>query len=345
MRIVCVGGGTGLPVLLRGIGQICHPSCVDEEEISLTAVVSVSDNGGSSGALRHSFGIPAVGDLRNCLVALTHGGSPLGDLFQHRLGRGDGLIGHALGNLVVTALCERTGSLLEAVRQAADLLNSWGRVLPSTEQPVTLCAEFDDRAVVRGEVQIVRHLGRIERVWLEPEGLSPTPGLVAAILSADIIVFGPGSLYTSIVPNLLIPEIAEAVQLSSALKVLVCNLMTQAGETDGFTASDHLRVLEQYVGEGVIGACVLNSSPMSRRLLAQADSAGIHPVENDVEEIVRHGTVPVIADVLSEDGARIGHDPAKLAALVAMLGRERDGCKCRLDLFPVLEEEAKLVAS
>jgi uncharacterized cofD-like protein len=315
MNIVCVGGGTGLPTLLKGVSQICHSPGGDE--ITLTAVVCVSDNGGSSGTLRQSFGIPAVGDLRNCLVALASGGSPLGDLFQHRLSRGNGLSGHALGNLVVTALCERTGSLLEAIRQAADLLQSCGHVLPSTEQPVTLCAEFEDRAIVRGEVQIAGRRGRIARVWLEPREMRPTPGLVSAILTADMVVFGPGSLYTSIIPNLLVTGIAEAVRRSEATKVYVCNLMTQPGETDGFTACDHLRELERYCGEGTIDACVLNSGRVSGK-------DGGHAVENDVEAIMRHGTVPVVADLLIEGSSEVRHDSAKLAAVIAMLGRERE---------------------
>jgi uncharacterized cofD-like protein len=325
MKIVCVGGGTGLPILLRGISQIFRSSSGTAEDISLTAVVCVSDNGGSSGTLRQSFGIPAVGDLRNCLVALAKGSSPLGSLFQHRMGHGSGLSGHALGNLVVTALCERTGSLLEAVSQAADLLESWGRVLPSTEEPVALCAKFEDGTVVRGEVEIARRMGRIARVWLEPEGLVPTTGLTAAILSADMVVFGPGSLYTSIIPNLLIPEIAGAVRRTAARKALVCNLMTQAGETDGFTASDHLRVLEQYAGKGAIDVCILNSCPVNNRMLTDCSTANGHPVENDVEEIIRRGAVPVVADVLLNDSSRIRHDPAKLATVIARLGR-----KCEL---------------
>lgn len=338
MKIVCIGGGTGLPILLRGISQVSHSSSGASDEISLTAVVCVSDNGGSSGVLRRYFGIPAVGDLRNCLVALASSSSPLGDLFQHRMGQGNALSGHALGNLVVTALCERTGSLLEAVSQAAVLLQSRGSVLPSTEQPVTLCAEFEDGAVVRGEVEIARRMAPIARVWLEPRALVATPGLAAAILSADMVVFGPGSLYTSIIPNLLVPGIAETVRRSEAMKVLVCNLMTQPGETDGFTASDHLRVLEQHCGEGIIDACVLNSSPVNCEG-SEGNAGGGRPVENDVEEIMRYGTIPVVADLLLRESSRVRHDPAKLAAVIALLGRERESrLGSAYETFPSMEE-------
>ena len=329
MKIVCFGGGTGLPILLRGLRLISCSRPESARRVSLTAVVCVSDNGGSSGSLRDSFGIPAVGDLRNCLVALAHRSSPLGNLFQHRLGKGEGLSGHALGNLVVTALCERTGSLLEAVSQAGNLLQSWGRVLPSTEQSVTLCAEFEDGAVVRGEQEASRHTSRISRMWLEPEEARPTPGLTASILSADVIVFGPGSLYTSIVPNLLIQGIAGAIRRSGAMKVLVCNLLTQAGETDGFRASDHLFTMERYLGPGSIDVCILHDAAANADRGGPGgpettDSRGAHPVENDIERIRRHGTEPVVADVLCKSGCRTRHDSVKLASAILRLAAERD---------------------
>jgi len=334
-----VGGGTGLPVLLSGLRQVYQ----HRENVSLTAVVCVSDNGGSSGSLRESFGIPAVGDLRNCLVALAEGNSPLGDLFQHRLGRGGGLHGHALGNLVMTALCERTGSLCEAVVQAAELLGSWGSVLPSTEDMVTLCARFEDGAVIRGETQITRHARRIGKIWLEsrssyPKAVQPASGLIAALHSADLIVFGPGSLYTSIIPNLLVPGVADAVGDSGALKVLVCNLLTQAGETDGFTASDHLGELQKILGERTVGACILNSGSFNG-----FDSLRTRPVVNDVEQIRALGVRPVLADVVDQEISDIRHDPVKLAVTIAELASEKQtACEWEPELCSTLEQEALL---
>ncbi|HVY94783.1 MAG TPA: gluconeogenesis factor YvcK family protein [Bryobacteraceae bacterium] len=320
MKIVCIGGGTGLPIVLRGLRQTCLSS--KTSDVSITAIVCVSDNGGSSGELRQSFGIPAVGDLRNCLVALADGDSPLSGLFQHRLSQGHGLRGHALGNLVVTALCERTGSLLEAVDQAAELLQARGRVLPSTEAPATLCAEFTDGAIVRGETQVASQMGRISRMWLEAENLAPAPGLLAAIEPADVIVFGPGSLFTSILPNLLIPGVTDAIRDSSALKIQVCNLMTQPGETDGFRASDHLRVLLRHLGEAAVDACVMNSGSLPEELVAQASYAGSHPVFNDIEAIRELGARPVLGDVLGRDGFHLRHDPMKLADVITEIAAE-----------------------
>lgn len=334
-----MGGGTGLPVLLRGLRQIYQ----HRENDTLTAVVCVSDNGGSSGSLRESFGIPAVGDLRNCLVALAEGNSPLGDLFQHRLGRGGELCGHALGNLVMAALCERTGSLREAVAQAAELLGSWGSVLPSTEHVVTLCARFDDNAVIRGETQIARHARRIGKIWLESGASSshpvrPASGLLAALRSADLIVFGPGSLYTSVIPNLLVPGVADAVKNSDALKVLVCNLMTQSGETDGFTASDHLTEMQKILGAGTVDACILNSGSFDGFA-----SLPTKPVVNDVEKIRRLGIRPVLADVVDQESAHIRHDPVKLALTIAELASEKQSvCEWEPEPFSDLEEEALL---
>ena len=318
---MCIGGGTGLPIVLRGLRQISLSTAI--EDISLTAIVCVSDNGGSSGALRQSFGIPAVGDLRNCLVALADVDSPLSDLFQHRLGQGHGLRGHALGNLVVIALCERTGSLREAVDQAAGLLRVRGRVLPSTEAPVTLCAEFADGAIVRGETQIVNQMDRISRMWLEAENLAPSPGLLAAIESADVIVFGPGSLFSSILPNLLVPGVAEAIRESRALRIQVCNLMTQPGETDGFRASDHLRALLRYLGEGAIDACVMNSGELPPSLVPDASAAGIHPVFNDTETIRELGARPVFASVTGPHAVHLRHDPIELARVITDLAVEQ----------------------
>ncbi|MGH9557874.1 MAG: gluconeogenesis factor YvcK family protein, partial [Bryobacteraceae bacterium] len=228
MNIVGLGGGTGLPVLLRGLKQLRDWGAdrCGEDRVSAAAVVCVSDNGGSSGSLRKALGIPAVGDLRNCLAALS--GSPaLRDIFQFRM-RGDpGLDGHPLGNLIVAALSAKSGNIRHAVHLASSFLDLRGRVLPCTEVSASLCAEFEDGAIVQGETQIAARRAPIRRLWLEPREAPPAPGVLDTIRSADAIVLGPGSLHTSVIPNLLPSGVAAAVRDSSAIKILVVNLMTQ----------------------------------------------------------------------------------------------------------------------
>lgn len=322
MKIVGIGGGTGLPVLLRGLKRLSTSTPREmEDEISTTAVVCVSDNGGSSGILRQRFGIPAVGDVRNCLVALSEGGTPLADLFQIRLS-GDGqLAGHSLGNLIVTALISRLGSLREAIETSASLLQSRGEVLPATEMETTLCAEFQDGSVTRGEAEIVARGSGIRRVWIEPEKPPPGPGVVEKLMQADAIVIGPGSLFTSIVPNLLPAGVAEAIERSPASKFIVGNLMTEPGETAGFSAADHLHVLNMYVCFGIAPICLLNSRPLPRPAVERYAETGSEPVRIDEDQIVREGAVPVFADLLDEQADVVRHDPIKLAQLVVALTR------------------------
>lgn len=234
----------------------------------------------------------------------------------------------------MTALCERTGSLREAVNQAAELLQVQGDVLPSTEDPVTLCAEFKDGAVVRGETQITGHRGRIAKMWLEPEGLSPAPGLLAAIESADVIVLGPGSLFTSILPNFLIPGVAEAIRDAEALKVMVGNLMTQPGETDDFHASDHLHAIEQYLGEGAIDVCLLNSAEPDSDLLSDAKAFGTFPVYNDDERIRERGVRVIMADLIARDEIYIRHDSMKLGRAVGLITAQPAYCESHNESVP-----------
>lgn len=299
-----------------------------EHTIVPTAVVCVTDNGGSSGRLRRAFDIPAVGDLRNCLVALSPQNNPLANLFQYRLPEGADVGGHSVGNVVMTALLcrSRSRSLREAVRHAGVLMQSNGLVLPSTEAPTTLCAEFEQpgvaREVVKGEVEITRHGRRIRRVWLEPNTPEPTPGLIGAILAADVIVLGPGSLYTSIIPNLLVRGVPEAIRDSGALTVLVTNLMSQPGESDGYTAADHLSAVEEYLGEGSIRVCVVNSKPIQTSRLAKYRNVKASPVELDFPTLVARGVIPMVADVLDETSSDVRHDPLKLARTVTTLWKD-----------------------
>lgn len=323
LRITGVGGGTGLPALLRGFTALAEETGAVAGSVS--AIVAVSDNGGSSGALRRSLGIPAVGDLRNCLVALAGSDSLLSDLFQFRFSAGDGLDGHALGNLIVAALCQSSGSLERAIRLSGDLLRLKGRVLPVTQAPVTLCARFDDASVARGESEITARRRRIQRVWLDPENAPPTRGVLQTITRADAIVLGPGSLYSSVIPNLLVGGVAEAIRYSQAIKIFVCNLMTEPGETDSLTTAGHLRVLESYLGARAIDVCLVNSQPVGARQIEKYAQSGAQPVVFDPEEMSEMRATAITGDFLAESESVVAHDPVKLARQVVSLAREARG--------------------
>jgi len=254
-RIVAIGGGTGLSNLLRGIKS---------NTSNLTAIVTVADDGGSSGALRRSRGVLPPGDIRNCLAALSNDEEMLTQIFQYRFSAGDGLDGHSLGNLFITALAEITGSFEEGVAESGRVLAVQGRVLPSTLHDVHLVADvrLPDQAGevrVKGESQIPLAAGQIQRVWLEPNNPLAYPPTVQAILSADLIVVGPGSLFTSILPNLLVPDLVEAIRSSRAVKFYVCNVATQPGETDHFTCGDHVRTLEKHLDGHLFDLIICNN--------------------------------------------------------------------------------------
>ena len=327
LKIVGLGGGTGLPVLLRGLRDFSPDAHgFSGSEIEATAIVCATDDGGSSGRLRESFGIPAMGDLRNCLVALSGSESLLADLFQHRFSGGNGLEGHALGNLIVTAMCQKSGSLGQAVERVGHLLPLRGKVLPVAEVPLTLCAEFEDGAIVRGESQIAQARRRIGNVWLEPCAPCASPGVLEAITNADVLVLGPGSLYTSLLPNLLVAGVVQAIRQSRAVKIFVCNLVTQPGETEGFSAADHFRVVEAHLGPRAVNFCLVNSRPIAPRPAHIGPDGGSEPVRCDSRKIASCGVIPIRADLAAEDSNGIRHDPAKLARLVVSLGlKERYG--------------------
>jgi uncharacterized cofD-like protein len=312
LRIVGIGGGTGLPVLLAGLRKFAYAD--------VSAIVTVADNGGSSGRLRDSFGIPAVGDLRNCMVALSGKEDLLAGLFQHRFHEEGQLDGHALGNLIVTALYQQTGSLKQALEAAGRLLPMKGLAMAATETPATLCALFEDGSTVRGEWQIAAAGKDIQRVWLEPENPTPSPGVLEALQSADAIVLAPGSLFTSLAPNLLVAGVADAIRKSEAVKILVCNLTTQPGETDGFTASGHLRVVESLLGPRVVQFCLMNSATARVRSLLPP-GAESEPVVCDTHWVRALGAVPIKADLLAEQEEEIRHDPAKLGSLIISVAR------------------------
>lgn len=258
LRIVALGGGHGLSTLLRGLKQADHAA-------DLTAIVTVADDGGSSGRLRREMGVLPPGDFRNCLIALADSESLMTRLFQYRFGEGTGLDGHSFGNLFITAMGEITGSFERALAQSSLVLAVRGRVMPSTLKDVTLVAHIRDAesgsiSRVVGESCIPKAKGTIERVFLEPEGVPAYPEAVRAILGADLVLAGPGSLFTSVLPNLLVADIAQAVRASRAVKMYICNVATQRGETDHYSVADHVAALDGHLGPGVFTTVLANDN-------------------------------------------------------------------------------------
>lgn len=317
-RIVAMGGGTGLPMVLRGLARRARPR-PGEPGLDLTAVVAMSDDGGSSGRLRRGHGALPPGDVRNCLVALAGGKSALAEVFQFRFGGSKGLAGHAVGNLLIAALAELKGDFLEAVRLSGQMLGARGRVLPSTLAPVQLVARMDDSTEVVGERNICRAHGRVQRVSLSPRSPPPADGLLEALYQADLVTIGPGSLYSSVLPNLLVDGVAQALRETRALKVMVANLMTQPGETDGMDALDHVRAILDHVGP-VLDAVLVNVTPPGEETVRRYARKGAFPVAVDRRALIAAGVVPVEADLLKE-GSRIRHDSGKVARCLLKMAR------------------------
>jgi uncharacterized cofD-like protein len=324
-RIVAIGGGTGLPAVLRGLKALLFPpgrpprTALDRAR--LTAIVTVSDDGGSTGRLRRAYDIPAPGDLRNCLVALSDAPA-LARLFTVRFnGRGD-VSGHSLGNLILAALHDLEGEFGRAVERAADILAIRGRVVPCTTAPVKLAAEFDDGRVVEGESEIPMVRRRIRRLSLRPETIPALPAAREALAAADLVVLGPGSLYTSLLPVLLVEDLRRALARSEARVVLVMNLMTEAGETDGYRATHCLQAIRDHAPEVAIDDILFNSALLPGERMMRYVAAGAAPIGWEPEAIRAFGCRPVECDLLS-DGPLIRHDPAKLArALMGLAGAD-----------------------
>jgi uncharacterized cofD-like protein len=304
-KIVAIGGGTGLSTLLRGLKR---------RTSNLTAIVTVSDDGGSSGRLQKELGVLPPGDVRNCLVALADDEALVTDLFRYRFTEGQGLTGHSFGNLFLAAMSGITGNFDQAIKESSRVLNVVGRVLPATLGVVRLCAELDDGTIVEGESNISLTKRPIRRVFFDPPAVSPLEEVIAAIRDADAIVLGPGSLYTSVAPNFLVGRIAREVAHAHAVKMYVCNVMTQPGETDGMTAADHVEALLANAGERVCEYVIVNDEPPSRLLGAYAQEGQV-PVEPDIERIATLGVEPIRAAVIGETET-VRHDPEKLAAVV-----------------------------
>jgi uncharacterized cofD-like protein len=317
VRIVAFGGGTGLSTLLRGLKQhIARRKPPMRLPIAdLAAVVTVTDDGGSSGRLRREYRILPPGDIRNCLVALSQDETLLGRLFQYRFPAGRGLGGHSFGNLFLTALTNVTGDFTEAVRLSSAVLSIRGRIFPSTPANVTLRARLADGRVVAGETEISRSRRPIRRVWLEPPRAHALPEVLEAIRDADLLLVGPGSLYTSLIPSLLVEGIAPAIRRTSAVRVYVANLMTQPGETLGYSAADHVAAIYEHVGPGLFDWAVANSAPVSPRLLRRYRAEGAGAVRFDRARLERLGLRCLAGELVEEDGVA-RHDPRKLARLL-----------------------------
>ncbi len=310
-RIVVLGGGHGLSSLLRGLKEYTH---------NITAIVTVADDGGSSGELRRNIGILPPGDIRNCLAALSNDEDLLTQVFQYRFAAGAGLEGHSLGNLFITALTEITGSFEEAVAESGRVLAVYGQVLPSTLTDVRLLADLetpDGKIVhVTGESQIREREGRVKRLWLKPSNTPAFPPAISAVLSADMIIIGPGSLYTSLLPNLLVRDLAEAVRASQALKFFVCNVATERGETDRFNCMDHVRSVENHVGDGMFDLVICNNN-FEGKLGSDVDWVKLD------SELIRHTSV-YCANLIDPDHPW-RHHSRRLAKTVMDLFYERTG--------------------
>jgi uncharacterized cofD-like protein len=321
-RIAALGGGTGLSILLRGLKG--HTS-------NLTAIVTVADDGGSTGRLRDEFGILAPGDIRQCVAALAESEPLMSKLFQYRFESGDGLEGHSFGNLFLVAMARVTGNFEEALRETSRVLNVRGTILPSTLEDITLSATTHDGVLVKGEHNISMNGTGVKELYLEPPDAEAHPDAIRAIMEAELVLIGPGSLYTSVLPNLLVPDIQKALRETEARVVFVTNVATEAGETDNFTVGDHVQAIEAHVGEGLIDAIVANNN------IAVGFPEGVNstPVDLTVDENFKHGNMYLCkADVVAIEN-RYCHDPLKLAAVIVDLynGIQR---------FPVFSRNSKM---
>lgn len=305
-KVVVLGGGTGLSTMLRGLKNLTS---------NITAIVTVTDDGGSSGILRDEMGVPPPGDIRNTLVALADTETLMEKLFQYRFDTGNGLKGHSFGNLFIAAMTEITGDFEQAVRESSKVLAVRGQVLPSTLQSVTLIALYEDGTVVAGESRLAQQRRRIRWVRLEPEKVEPLSDALTALADADIIVLGPGSLYTSVLPNLLVPGIAQAIKQSQAVKLYVCNVMTQPGETDGYSASEHVQAIIDHAGRDVIEYVLVHRGRVSAALTEKYRALGGEPVEADVRVIRQLGVQPVVRNLVGGENV-VRHDEVLLAAAI-----------------------------
>lgn len=319
LNLVALGGGTGLSTLLAGLKRLVNGSESEEYWIkNLSAIVTVSDDGGSSGRLRDELQMLPPGDIRNCMIALSEDSTLLSRLFRYRF-RGTGeLGGHSFGNLFLAALSEVTGDFTEAVRLSSEVLASKGHIFPATISDVRLVAELEDGQVVGGETQISASRVPIRRLRLEPEQCLPLPQALKAIRAADVITLGPGSLYTSILPNLLVARVSQAIGESGATKIFICNLMTQPGETDNYSARDHLNTIQRYAPEIQFDYVVVNDRRITAEQATRYAEEGAHQIgigDDSLEGALDQSTQIIRANLL-EEGEKVRHDSTLLARVV-----------------------------
>lgn len=308
-KIVTIGGGHGLTAVLHGLKNYTN---------NIYAIVTVADSGGSTGRLREQFDIPAPGDIRNCLVALADAEPLMQQLFQFRFEKDSEFSGHSFGNLFITAMTRITGDFEKAIKESSKVLAIRGQVLPSTLKNVSLIAEYQDGSVVEGEARIPKKEVPIKRVYLKPEDSSATPEAIKAIKEADIIIIGPGSLYTSIIPNLLVKEITRVIVRTNVPRVYVCNVMTQHGETDGYTALNHLQAILNHSHPYIIDYCILNISTPPKEVLVKYEEEDSFPVFPDSERIRNLG-IKIIEDDIISTTDYVRHNPKRLAEIIINL--------------------------
>jgi len=320
LNFVAIGGGNGLSTLLSGLKRFVaagesEPAWLE----NLAAIVAVSDDGGSSGRLRDELQMPPPGDIRNCMVALSEDSHLLSKLFRHRFRGGGDLGGHSFGNLFLAALSEITGDFTEAVRLSSEILASKGHIYPATVADVRLVAELADGSIVRGETNISKVGNSIKRLRLEPENCHPLPETLAAIADADVITVGPGSLFTSLLPPILVDGVAEAIADSSAVKIFICNLMTQPGETDGFSARRHLEIVREYAPAINFDYVVVNNHPISEEQMQRY--AGEGATQIGLADSISPETVEgaeIIYGNLLDGNEKVRHHPEKLAQVILL---------------------------
>lgn len=309
-RVVVIGGGTGMPVLLRGLKTL---------PIDLTALVSVADDGGSTGRLRNDMEIPAPGDIRNVIAALSNAEPMFIELFQHRFSEGNGLSGHSMGNLLLAAMTSVTGDFYTGIKEISKIFNVKGDILPISNESIALHAEMEDGTIVSGESKIPLVNKRIKKVFLSKQPIKPLPNAIKAIENADLIVISPGSLYTSILPNLIIPHIGDAVRNTNGKVIYVCNVMTQAGETTGYTASDHVQAINDHIGSGCVDSIVLHNQSIRCAINDVYAIKHAEPVIYDIDKLEQLELEIIRENIIDYTETTVTHNRKRIANLLYSL--------------------------
>ncbi|MCZ0703323.1 putative cofD-like protein [Natronobacillus azotifigens] len=309
-KVVVLGGGTGMPVLLRGLKRL---------DIDLTAIVTVADDGGSSGRLRTEMAMPAPGDIRNVIAALSEVEPMMEKLFQHRFTTGNGLTGHSMGNLILAAMNSVTGDFYNGIKEISRVFNVKGNIYPIANQNLFLYAEMEDGEIVIGESKIPKANKVIKRVYVQPETVKPLPEAVRAVLEADLVVIAPGSLYTSTMPNLVVPKVADSLRQTQGKVVYVCNVMTQSGETTGYTATDHAQAIIDHIGKGAMDAIVVHNKPITGDVRKKYAEENAEPVEYDIHRLIHLDIEIIEADIIDDKQTLLRHDTNKVANLLCSL--------------------------